>query len=199
MSGDSENPRPIGPDQLDKLVRFSSEPLSGSFIRRCMADFSLEVRGYIFNFVIDEPDVLKRIVPPLCFEDHKSFILGYLTRCILEDPADDRQADSQFNACISLMCWFRRVWIDLSLPRSEVVEAKCLIERLYREGDEGLRYNLVFAGLEHLFENHTVREYFSDWAVGDSLLQEAYVEASEWTLKGGSNLFWPRDVNKVRE
>ncbi len=52
---------------------------------------------------------------------------------------------------------------------------------------------------EHPFENHAVREYFSDWAVGDPLLQEAYVEASEWTLKGGSNLFWPRDVNKVRE
>jgi len=32
-------------------------------------------------------------------------------------------------------------------------------------------------------------EYFSDWAGGDPLLQEAYAEVSQWTLKGGSNLF----------
>jgi hypothetical protein len=200
VPGDSENPKVVDLNDLERLIH-SGGPLPRAFILRCMADSSLEVQGFIFNFVINEPDVAARINPPLSFRDYQSFIPGYVSRCIIENPErdDDRMSDSQFDACWLLMRWFQQIWVDESVPRLEVFKAKHLIEKLYREGSAQARYNLIFNGLEHLFENQAVREYFSDWATGDPVLQEAYTEASEWTLRGGSNLFWSRDVNHAKE
>jgi hypothetical protein len=200
MPGNPENPKAVDLHDLDRLIH-SGGPLSGALIRQCMADPSLEVQGYVFNFVMNEPDVAIRVVPSLSFQDFQSFIPGYLSRCIIENPAqdDDRMSDSQFDACRLLMRWFQDMWTNPAVPQSGRIDAKHLIEKLYREGNEQTRYNLIHNGLEHLFENHAVREYFSDWATGDPVLQEAYAEASEWTLRGGSNLLWPRDCNHAKE
>ncbi len=59
-------------------------------------------------------------------------------------------------------------------------EIKDWIARQFINGDTDIRRTLVQATLEHLFEDPTISDFFSDWR-SESSLADAYRQAKEWS------------------
>jgi hypothetical protein len=48
----------------------------------------------------------------------------------------------------------------------------------------------VQGALEHLFENLSVQEFFTDWNAAEPELRAAYAEALQWSQNGGHSALW---------
>jgi hypothetical protein len=85
---------------------------------------------------------------------------------------------------LEFLGWFAFLWDDPAVSLSVLSEAKNQFRKLYLDGDMDVRLAVVQGVLEHLFENSSVREFFSDW-LNDPNLGRAYEEAAEWSTLGG--------------
>jgi hypothetical protein len=163
-------------------------------ILEAMRSPALEVQAEVFRFVMD-PSRAERVVPPLELCDYQTFLVSYLSRCISENPNVD-EADpwepvhSRGAACYELANWFRYLWSNSSPDRIVLEETKNVIRRLYLEGDKTTQQALIQEVLEHLFENPSVKDFFSDWTSGPIELRTAFDEASKWSREGGHGPLW---------
>ncbi len=189
MTGDrKQKPQSSALTLRDLLT--STGSVSVERIREGMETTDLETQSELFDFVMN-PERVVRVVPELKFEDYQSIASRYLTRCIIEDPPQE-VAHSRWTACYEFASWFRWLWEAPSIPKSAVAEAKQLLRRLYLEGDSNRRQALVQGTLEHLFENPSVKEFFSDWTTAEPELHVAYDQASEWSHGGAHSHFWEK-------
>jgi len=186
MTGD-EKQQQSGLQILHTLLT-SADTVPAERIREAMESPDLECQGELFNFIM-EPGNIARVAPALEFEEYQSIVSRYLTRCVIEDPPD-AVACPRWVACYEFANWFRWLWLDRSIPRSAVVEAKQLMRKLYVESGPNVRKALTQGMLEHLFENPAVRDFFSDWITAEPELREAYNEASEWSQQGRHSPLW---------
>jgi hypothetical protein len=149
-------------------------------VLRWMASPDVEVKGAVYALTSKEEQT-RRIQPPLTLEVDTSFVLSYFAQCIVEDPpVGSMFADSRFSACSDLVNWFKELWGDTAVPRSVMSDIKDWIARQFVNGDTEIRRTLVQATLEHLFEDPTIRDFFSDWR-SESSLEDAYRQAKEWS------------------
>jgi len=168
----------IAPDNAEWTPRTDTVQLED--VRRWMKSDDIEILGFT-SAIIDEARL--RIEPPLTPNEYKSFVIHYYERCLKENP-DGEWSDSRYSAGATLVNIFASLWRDSAVPREIIAELKDWLGRLYLEGDEALRTCIVTATLEHLFEQKSIREFFSDWKQNPALAI-AHRDASEWYLGGG--------------
>lgn len=180
---ESENTR----RRLDEVNQrlLSTEPISADYIRSLISDPGLEVdiQSELFSFVMN-PENVGKIRPSLTLEDYQLIALTYLKRCIIEDPAESI-AHSRWTACYEFVSYFKWIWQDPSMRDAGAQVAKQWVRELYMQGDADRRLAIVQGTLEHLFENPSIREFFSDWTVDKPEIRAAYEQASEWSESGG--------------
>lgn len=167
-------------------LRHEGQPpksISRTRILELTQDGDVNVLGAVYAFITN-PQASQHIDPPLLFEDYYAFLTMYYARCLKEDP-QSAWADSRFSAGLDFVNWFASLWHDTTIPRSSLTDLKNWLGGIYREADEALRVSIVQATLEHLFEQNSIREFFSEWK-NDPVLQVAYSEAIQW-VKGGGN------------
>lgn len=163
----------------------SKEPISADYIRSLIRDPRLEIdiQSELFSFVMS-PENVVRIHPKLTFEDYQLTALTYLKRCIIDDPPESI-AHSRVTACYEFVGYFKWIWQDPFMREAGAQVAKEWVRELYIQGDSDRRLAIIQGALEHLFENHAIREFFSDWKADKPEIREAYEQASEWSEGGG--------------
>src|SRR5271165_713245 len=150
--------------------------LGRDFVRGYMASRDPETLGTIYCFVCDEQSV-RRISPPLGYDELQEFARRYLGRCLREDPQTDdfmsQRSLTRQGAAWDIVRWYIR------LLKSEPSETGALalwrgwLAEVYRGGDERLRYDIICSVLEHLFASAAARRTFADWR-DDRDLDAAY-------------------------
>jgi len=130
----------------------------------------------ILSELIFKKSFYERISPFLSINDYQNLLLGYYRRCIIENPKND-DLTSRYEACWELLSWFNNLWKDKDENHKQLLEIKEYLSDLYRNGDKEIRHAIIYAVLEHLFENATIRRFFYDWK-DCPLLSDAYKSAS---------------------
>jgi len=194
MMQEGDELRRICEHLIPKDNRGLAKPVPVDLIRGWMESRLLDVRGVVFDFIMD-PVRAARIVPPLAFEDYRHFVLDYLFRCITGDRTSKWVLRSP-EACGALLRWFGVIWADLSVDKEALHEAKTLLRTLCVDYGPNVRGRVITEILEHLFENPSVRNFFDDWQT-DPGLQGAYAEADEWQRLGGSSPMAPKGSRKA--
>lgn len=105
--------------------------------------------------------------------------LGYFKRCLLENPPEGEFTNNRTVEGYTLQRWFRQLWQDRNANSKLIGEMKRMITEVHKSGDEGAKYAVETAILEHLFEDPSIQAYFSDWQ-SDPELAAAYGRAQEW-------------------
>jgi hypothetical protein len=172
------------PEILKALSRDlkGTDRISADLLRKWMRRPEIEVQAAIYDLVTSSERV-KNVVPALTFEDYLAFMPAFFSRCLVENPSTELTL-SRWEAAMEFMAWFSNLWDDPSVNKSILAGAKNQLRKLYLEGDADVRLALIQGTLEHLFENASVREFFTDW-LNDPILQKAYEEAAEWSRLGG--------------
>jgi len=134
----------------------------------------IEVRGCLCSMLFEQERV-KRIKPPLDFDDYFRFVIPYLEQCIEENP-DSEWAESRYSAGSDLVHWIVRFWKDESVPRTKIADIKQRLAELYKRGNAGVRDAVLNAVLEHLFQYSGLADFFKDWQA-DPVLASVYRDA----------------------
>jgi hypothetical protein len=150
-------------------------------LREWMRSADIEILGFAHSMMSDRRF---RVEPPMSTAEYVGFFQHYYERCLLEDP-DGEWSDSRYSAGADLVNIFGSLWRDPRVPRQLLDDLKVWLGQVYKESDEDLRLCIVQATLEHLVEQKSIREFFSDWE-RDSILKIAYEEACLWPDGGGS-------------
>jgi hypothetical protein len=171
-------------DEVNQRL-LSTEPISADYIRSLISDprLGVDIQSELFSFVMN-PENVARIRPRLTFEDYQLTALTYLKRCIIDDPPE-AIAHSRWIACYEFVNYFKWIWQDSSTRDAGAQVAKQWVRELYMQGDAAQRLAIIQGTLEHLFENPSIREFFSDWMVDKPEIRAAYEQASEWSENGG--------------
>jgi hypothetical protein len=167
------------PDRSEWTPKTDVIPLSD--LREWMKSSDIEIVGFAYHMT---GDARFRIEPPLSVEEFVDFIKHYYERCLRENP-DGNWADSRFTVGYDLVNIFASLWRDQQVPRTLLYELKNWFGVLYKCVDEEIRFSMVQATFEHLVEDKSIREFFSDWRE-DPVLRIAYEEACLWPDGGGS-------------
>jgi len=180
--------------ELNSQAEHEGDTIPVARLREWMQRPEIEVQAAIYN-LLTSPERVEKLVPDLTFEDYVVFNPKFFSRCIMEDPAGEFTL-SRWEAAMEFLVFFSHLWDDPSVERSVLSEVKEQLQRLYLEGDSGVRLALIQGTLEHLFENASVREFFADW-LNDPILQKAYEESAEWSKFGGHHT--PYAPKRLRE
>ena len=167
------------------------------------ASDDVEVLGALYDAMCN-PELRRRVSPPLSDDEMDAFIERYLSKCIVENPeypSDDseRYAMNRFDAGNALLFTFVKMWRDSSVVRSRLAHLKQCIERLYREGDDEVKRTITNVFLEHACENAEIAAFFADWD-NDPIFKPAYADAMCWvstvnsgTIEGVLNIYGLND------
>jgi hypothetical protein len=155
----------------------SSEPIPRATALTWLHSDILEVQG-VAEYVLFECGACTRVHPYLSVRDYVDFMMPYYERCLKENP-DGEYAPSSFMAGAEIVGGFLHLWREGSTPRELLEEMRDWLERLYREGDAGMRGCLETATLEHLFEYAEIAHFFASWQ-DDPVLAPGYEAAMEW-------------------
>lgn len=155
--------------ELDK-----SAPIRREVIKGWMDTQDIEAMGALMSLLADQKHS-QRIDPPIVFEEYFPFAARYYERSIRDNP-DGEWSDSRTTAGYDFAKWFIQLWEDRTSYESKIKQLEMLLKKLYEEGDEKFRSDLVIMVLEHLFQDPEIADYFADWQK-DSLLSPAYAEA----------------------
>lgn len=112
------------------------------------------------------------IVPPLPGQTVFHFCLQYARRCLLDNPPDGEFVANRTVEAHSPQNWLKYLWENKELNTELIREITEMATDLYKTGDDGVRYAIETAFLEHLFENRELADHFSDW-MNDPLLKAA--------------------------
>jgi hypothetical protein len=129
----------------------------------------------ILSELIFKKSFYNKISPFLSINDYQNLLLRYYRRCIIENPKDD-DLTSRYEACWELLSLFNNLWKDKEKNHKQLLEIKEYFSDLYLNGDKEIQYAIIYAVLEHLFENIDIRKFFYDWK-DRSLLGDAYKSA----------------------
>jgi hypothetical protein len=152
----------------------NTTPIPHDTVKGWMESQDIETMGALMNLLAD-PRHFSRIDPPLTFEEYFPFAARYYERTIRENPGGE-WSDSRTTAGSDFAKWFIQLWENRSTYDSEIRQIKTLLKRLYEEGSQESRSNLVTSVLEHLFLFPDIADYFADWQ-GEPLLKSPYAEA----------------------
>lgn len=155
-------------------------PIPREQVRVWSGSEDLEALGALYH-AVTEPSFCDRVTPPLTNDDVFPFLRAYLARCLREDRDGD-WANSRYSAGWDLVGWIKHDREDPEL----LAEWKAWLEPIYRDGTPEIRECLITATLEHAFEEPRIAAFFADWK-SDPLLAEAYVQAVEWSERGGTS------------
>lgn len=154
----------------------SSKSISGQQILKWMRSDDIQVQAGIVLILSEHGD---QVSPPLEPRTEFEFCLGYYKRCLLENPPDGKFTANRTIEGDALQKWFKALWSERQVNEKLIARAKELITEVYKSGDNGAKYAVETAVLEHLFEDSEIAPYFSDWE-NDLLLGEAYSRAKQW-------------------
>ena len=143
-----------------------------------MRSDDIEILGALYSFLM-KPQCAVRIIPALTLSDYAGFVTHYFERCFHEDPDGD-WSDSRYAAARGLISWFGMLWKDDQVDRKELVKLKGWLAGVYKDAEDPVRRCIVDGALEHLFEDHEIADFFTDWK-NDSELAIAYAEAAQWS------------------
>lgn len=141
-----------------------------------MKSAEIDLQAAIVTLLSEHGEMVQPPLPgPLVFD----FCLGYFKRCLLENPPEGEFTNNRTVEGYTLQRWFRQLWQDRNANSKLIDEMKRMITSVYKAGDEGAKYAVETAILEHLFEDPRIKAYFSDWQ-SDPDLALAYDRAQEW-------------------
>ena len=141
-----------------------------------MKSDEIDLQAAIVTLLSEHGDLVQPPLPgPVVFD----FCLGYFKRCLLENPPEGEFTNNRTVEGYTLQRWFRQLWQDRNANSKLIGEMKRMITDVHKSGDEGAKYAVETAILEHLFEDPSVQAYFSDWQ-SDPELAAAYGRAQEW-------------------
>jgi len=141
-----------------------------------MKSAEIDLQAAIVTLLSEHGDLVQ---PPLPGSKSFDYCLGYFKRCLLENPLEGEFTNNRTVEGYTLQRWFRQLWQDRSANSKQISEMKRLITDVYKSGDEGAKYAVETAILEHLFEDPSIQAHFSDWQ-SDPELAAAYGRAQEW-------------------
>ena len=98
---------------------------------------------------------------------------------MIENPPDGEFTANRTVEGSSLQEWFKVLWKNKEANTILISEMKKMAAEVYNAGDDGVKYAVETAFLEHLFEDPEIASYFSDWRE-DAILKPAYERAMEW-------------------
>lgn len=150
MSSRSNSPLPEIVDELDRTTR-----LDPANVRKWMKSDDLEAMGALMALLSDSRHD-SRIDPPLEPEEYYPFVRDYYMRSMLENP-DSEWADPTTIAGHDFARWFQRLWRDVDVPRSVVLELKDSLKRTYIAASPEVQVNIVTSALEELFKDPDFR------------------------------------------
>lgn len=154
----------------------SSGSISIDTVRTWMQNDDIEVMGALWDKIVSEDSVVRRIEPTLVLEEAERFIMRYFERVVLENP-DGEWSDSRYSILTTIASFFQ----DASADRDDpfLADLKVFLARMYIEGNSEIRNAIVTGALEHIMEQRRWREFYKDWC-DDPILGQAYNEALEW-------------------
>jgi hypothetical protein len=150
------------------------ESITHEAVKRWMETQDIEAMGALMSLLSDEKHY-QRIDPPIMFEEYFLFATRYYERNIRENP-DGEWSDSRTTAGWDVAKWFIQLWEDRPSYETEIKQLKKLLKKLYEEGNEEFRSDLVIMVLEDLFHHPGIADHFADWQ-NEPLLSPAYAEA----------------------
>lgn len=172
-----------------ETVDTGSAPIPEAEVHRWMSGNDPEVLGAAYS-LLRNAKLVRRVTPPLSFDEVFAFFLRYYEFCLKNDPRGD-WVDDRFTAGCDFVTTFVSLW-DEGRDRRYFQEMKALLRRLYLEGPGELQESIEQAIIEHLFEREDIRDFFSDWR-DDARLKPAYDAGVLWVEGGGkSPLTQPR-------
>jgi len=136
-----------------------------------------ELAGVIYDIVTTDK-LRRRIEPPLSDEELDKLLPEYFERSILTDPTG-KWTLTRYGAAWEAQDCILDTWEKEGGSSESFTTWKKWMEKLYRDGDEGIKRAIVDGILEHLFERKGLRQSFADWQA-DSDLKTAYDEAQLW-------------------
>lgn len=146
-------------------------------VLRWMECEDLEIKGVVC-YILLEHRFQSVVTPPLSFEEINVFVARYFGQCITKNPEGEWSLN-RHEAASALSHWIRDIWHGSNVPRSVIAEWKGWLARLYKTGDENVRYVIIYGTLEHAFEDDEVADFFRDWR-DDVELKDVYDEALQW-------------------
>ena len=118
-----------------------------------------------------------RIEPSLESGETCALIQRYLLRCVRENPRGG-VALNRYEAAGELETWFDHL-AGMEDTREILQGVAAAVTDLFLTGDELIRGAIETGFLEHVLEQRTLRQFFSDWAY-DERLCVAWRHALEW-------------------
>jgi len=165
-------------DTIRRIADGSNETVGRPTLFEWMQSEDIVALGGVYYMLFDGR-FNQRIVPSLTLDEYLDFTLPYYSRCFRDDP-DLPYASSRYTAGWDLASWFSRLWHDKAVPRDALRRVKAWLAEMYKGASDDVRQAIVTATLEHIFEDKSARQFFSDWA-DDPVLRIAYLEAAEWS------------------
>jgi hypothetical protein len=154
----------------------SNTTLSADKVLEWMKSDDIQVHAAIVMLISEHEN---RINPPLEGKKVFDFCLSYYKRCFLENPPDGEFTGNRTVEGYTFQKWFKELWTNRTSNLELIEEMKRMITETYKVGDDGVKYVLETAVLEHLFEEPEIADYFSDWQ-NDNILSLGYERAREW-------------------
>jgi hypothetical protein len=140
-----------------------------------MHNSNTRVLGAVWEYIVDNPDAMRRITPALGWEDEEEFYLHYYEKCLMEGSSG-KPGVTKYGAAHEMARWFSQA------PAGEhtlLVRAKDLLKRVYVAGDAETQTAVITGALEHILEEPRWRKFFEDWRK-DRILRQAYCRAMVW-------------------
>jgi hypothetical protein len=131
-------------------------------------------------------DAYWRVEPEAGMHMTCSFMIGYLIRCIRENPPSDLSSNvhTGHEAAYELAACLKH-WSSKLPETAELMQlAERSIANVFAAGDDRVRNNLINGTLEHALESKRVRPYFEHWA-RDPILRTAWELAMDWAVNRG--------------
>jgi hypothetical protein len=164
------------PAEIEALIE-GDAPIPCRMVEQWMESDDVDVLRAVYDLLGDEK-AFRRIQPPFDFAEFPALLLRYMERCLRESP-ESGGAHNWAVTGMELVAYYWHLWDQRGVRDQEFPKLKQWLTRLYREGNDEVRYRIETAVLEHLLEDAKIAEYFSDWQ-HDSLLKQAYDAAMEW-------------------
>jgi len=154
----------------------SNDPLSANKVLEWMRSDAIQVQAALVALISEHED---RIDPPLEGKTVFDFCLSYYKRSFLENPSDGEFTGNRTVEGYDLQKWFKDLWANRIGNMELIEEIKKMITETYKSGDDGFKYAIETAVLEHLFEQTDIANHFSDWQ-NDPILRPGYERVREW-------------------
>ncbi|MGA9390244.1 MAG: hypothetical protein WBV69_07330 [Candidatus Sulfotelmatobacter sp.] len=161
----------------------SAANISIARVREWIRSDDTDTLGATYGFLSNAGHV-RRVSPPLEFDEVFDFMLRYYAFCLRTDPKS-RWANSRYSAGWDLTGWFVQMW-DEKRDAKYFGLIKSMLGKLYVEGNVELRKCIDNAVIEHLFERPPIRKFFEDWA-RDPELRASYDHGKLWVESGGKS------------